>query len=259
MQHSPLAPARVFITGASSGLGRALVAGYLSQGAEVGAFARRTESLAPLPQKYPGRLRLYAGDVRDAQTLQAAAADFRAHGAVDAVIASAGVSCGTLTEHAEDLPVWQQTFDTNVIGVVKTFQPFLADMKARRQGVLAAIASVAGVRGLPGAGAYSASKAAVINYMEALRVELRGSGVTALTVRPGYIRTPMTAVNPYPMPFLLDADDAARRIMAAIRARRTLLTVPWQMSIVCRILGVLPRPIFDRLFERAPRKPRHLL
>lgn len=250
---------RVFITGASSGLGRALVERYLSEHAVVGALARRTDALTDLVERYPAQLTPYAGDVRDTHAMQHAAAQFLANGGVDVVIASAGVSCGTLTEYAEDLPAWQQTFDTNVIGVVKTFQPFLADMKARRHGVLAGIASVAGVRGLPGAGAYSASKAALINYMEALRVELRGSGVTALTVRPGYIRTPMTAVNPYRMPFLLDADDAARRIMSAIRARRTLLTVPWQMSIVCRILSVLPRPIFDRLFERAPRKPRHLL
>lgn len=254
------APLRVFITGASSGLGRALVEQYLSAGAQVGALARRTDALSDLRANYPAQLDLYRADVRDTATVQSAAAQFlQRHDSVDVVIASAGVSCGTLTEYAEDLPVWQQTFDTNVIGVVKTFQPFLTGMKARHAGVLAAIASVAGVRGLPGAGAYSASKAAVINYMEALRVELRGSGVTALTVRPGYIRTPMTAVNPYRMPFLLDADDAARRIIRAVRARRTLLTVPWQMSIVCRILSVLPRPLFDRLFEHAPRKPRQLL
>lgn len=253
-------PVRVFITGASSGLGRALVEQYLSAGASVGALARRTEPLADLLAAYPAQLDVYAADVRDTAAVQAAATQFlRRREAVDVVIASAGVSCGTLTECAEDLPVWQQIFDTNVIGVVRTFQPFLAHMKARRAGVLAAIASVAGVRGLPGAGAYSASKAALINYMEALRVELRGSGVSALTVRPGYIRTPMTAVNPYRMPFLLGAGDAARRIIVGIRRRRTLLTVPWQMSVVCRILSVLPRPLFDRLFERAPRKPRQLL
>lgn len=233
---------------------------YAARGAIVAALARHTDALVSLAANYPDRLHRYDADVRDSVAMQAAAAHFSAaYGTPDIVIASAGVSCGTLTEHAEDLRVFQDIFDVNVVGVVKTFQPFLAAMRERGSGTLVGIASVAGVRGLPGGSAYSASKAALINYLEALRIELRSSGVNVLTVKPGYIKTAMTAVNPYRMPFLMEASDAAARIGGAIERRRNVLTVPWQMSIVCRILGILPRAAFDRLFEHAPRKPRKLI
>jgi short-subunit dehydrogenase len=146
--------------------------------------------------------------------------------------------------------------DTNVQGMVHTFQPFLAAMKTVRRGTLVGIASVAGFRGLPGAGAYSASKSAAITYLESLRVELRGSGIAVVTIGPGYGATPMTARNPYRMPFLLDADRAARLIARAIERRRRFYTLPWQMALVGRVLRVLPRPLYDMLFARAPRKPR---
>src|SRR5262249_32138641 len=154
---------------------------------------------------------IYCGDVRDAQSLRDAAANFVARfGAPDIVIANAGVSVGTSTAHTEDNEVFRAVQDTNVLGLVHTFQPFLAPMLAARHGTLAGIASVAGFRGLPGAGAYSASKAAAIAYLESLRVELVGTGVAVVTICPGYIATPMTEGNPYPMPFLLRADRAAR-------------------------------------------------
>jgi short-subunit dehydrogenase len=131
-------------------------------------------------------------------------------------------------------------------------------MLAERRGILAGIASVAGIRGLPGAGAYSASKAAAIAYLESLRVELRGSGVKVVTVLPGYIETPMTAKNPYPMPFLLPADEAARRIARVIDAGRSYAVVPWQMAVVAKLMRLLPNSIFDVLAARAGRKPRGL-
>jgi len=117
---------------------------------------------------------------------------------------------------------------------------------------------VAGFRGLPGAGAYSASKAAAIRWLEALRVELSASGVAVVTICPGYVDTPMTRVNRYRMPFLLQADEAARRIDRAIRARRRLAVIPWQMALVSGVLRVLPGWLYDRAFARAPRKPRNL-
>jgi len=145
----------------------------------------------------------------------AAAADFMARrGVPDVVIANAGVSVGTLTEEAGDLAAFERVLRTNVLGMVATFQPFVAPLRARGQGRLVGIASVAGIRGLPGAGAYSASKAAAIAYLESLRVELHGSGVRVVTIAPGYIETPMTAVNR-----LSDALHAAgRRGGAALRA-----------------------------------------
>jgi len=131
-------------------------------------------------------------------------------------------------------------------------------MRAAGRGQLVGIASVAGIRGVPGSGAYCASKAAAISYLESLRLELKGSGVSVSTIAPGYVATPMTARNPYPMPFILTAAAAARRIARAIERRPTFAVVPWQMAIVARLLRVLPDPLFDRLFAGAPRKPRGL-
>lgn len=249
---------RVFITGASSGLGAALARHYAAQGAQLGLVARRADRLAAFASDLPG-CAIYPLDVRDHLAMQVAAADFSARfGVPDIVIAAAGISVGTLTEHAEDLAVFQAVMDINVMGMVTTFQAFVAPMRRARSGVLAGIASVAGIRGLPGAAAYSASKAAAIAYLESLRVELIGSGVSVTTISPGYIATPMTAVNPYPMPFMLQADVAAASVAHAIARRRRYVTLPWQMALVAKLLRLLPRPIYDRLFRHAPHKPRNL-
>ena len=253
-----MAALRVFITGASSGLGAALVRHYGKQGAQLGMVARSTDKLAILAAQFPGSA-IYPLDVRDHQAMQTAAADFIAcFGVPDVVIAAAGISVGTLTEYATDLEVFQAVLDINVIGMVATFQPFVAAMRNTRSGVLAGIASVAGIRGLPGGSAYSASKAAAITYLESLRVELHNSGVAVTTISPGYIVTPMTAVNPYRMPFILQADVAATKIARAIAQRRRYVTLPWQMALVAWVLNRLPRTLYDRLFYRAPRKPRNL-
>jgi len=191
--------------------------------------------------------------------MSAAAADFlEMLGTPDIVVANAGISVGNLTEHAEDVPVVIKVFATNVLGMVNTFQPFVDPMRSARAGRLVGIASVSGIRGIPGAGAYCASKSAAITYLESLRVELRGTGVQVITIAPGYIETPMTAVNRYPMPFRLAADEAARRIARAIDSGRSYAVVPWQMAIGARLLRLLPNPVFDRIFARAGRKPRGL-
>lgn len=250
---------RVFITGASSGIGAALARHYAARGAVLGLVARRRDALAALVSSLPGEHAIYVADVADGPALQAAAADFVARfGLPDVVIANAGVSVGTLTEEADDLPAFERVMRTNVLGMVATFQPFAAPMRARGSGRLVGIASVAGIRGLPGAGAYSASKAAAIAYLESLRVELHGSGVRVVTIAPGYIETPMTAVNRYPMPFMLSVDEAARRFVRAIDAGVTYTVIPWQMGVVARLLRLLPNWIFDAAFARAGRKPRGL-
>jgi len=195
--------------------------------------------------------------VREAPALARAAADFgERFGLPDVVIANAGISHGTLTEHVADAVAFREIMDVNVTGMVHTFAPFLPGMRAARHGVLVGIASVAGFRGLPGASAYSASKAAAISYLESLRVELGGSGVAVVTICPGYVATPMTAGNPYRMPFLVDADKAARLIARAIARRRAFYVFPRPMAVVGRVLRVLPRPLYDRAFRHAPRKPR---
>ena len=162
----------VFITGASSGIGAALARHYAAQGATLGLAARRLDALQALAAELEAPCHLYPLDVSAAAALQAAGEDFIARAGVpDIVIANAGVSVGTLTEEADDLPAFRRVFDTNVMGMVQTFQPFVAAMRAVHAGRLVGIASVAGIRGLPGAGAYSASKAAAIAYLESLRPE----------------------------------------------------------------------------------------
>ena len=251
------APTRVFITGASSGIGQALARHYAQRGATLGLVARREGSLEALAANLAAPCALYPLDVRDAAGMRRAAADFVGrHGGVDIVIGNAGVSAGTLTERAEDQSVFQEILDINVVGLFNTFQPFADGMRAAGRGTLAGIASVAGFRGLPGSGAYSASKAAARTCLESLRVELHGTGVRVVTISPGYIRTPMTAHNPYPMPFLMDADDAAHRMAGAIARGVAHTVIPWQMGVVGAVLRALPRPVYDALFARAPRKPR---
>jgi len=248
---------RVIITGATSGIGAALGRRYARQGATLGLIARRKPGLEQLARELPVVSEIYPLDVRDSAAVAAAGHEFVArHGAPDIVIANAGVSVGTLTDHADDTRVFEDVIDINVIGVVNTFQPFLARMREERRGSLVGIASVAGYRGLPGAAAYSASKAAAIAYLESLRVELTGSGVKVITICPGYVATPMTAENPYPMPFLMSADAAAEKIGAIIARGSSYAVIPWQMAIVARCLRVMPNWLYDLLFARAPRKPR---
>jgi short-subunit dehydrogenase len=248
----------VFLTGASSGIGEALARHYVARGARLGLFARRETELARLASALaPADVAVYTGDVRDAAALAKAGADFIARfGVPDIVIANAGVSRGTLTDEPSDLPAFRSVFDTNVLGIVHTFAPFVAAMRRERRGVLAGVASVAGFRGLPGSGAYSASKAAAITYLESLRVELVGSGVSVVTLCPGFVATPMTAHNPYAMPFMLQPDQAARLMARAIAQRRRRYVLPWQMAIVGRALRCMPAFMFDLAFARTKRKPR---
>lgn len=252
--------ARVFITGASSGIGAALAREYAAQGATVGLVARRQALLDELAASLPGVHYTYALDVNDHAALARAADDFIARaGGADIVIANAGVSHGTITEHACDLPVFNTILATNVMATVATFSPFIAHMKERGSDArLVGIASVAGIRGLPGAGAYSASKAAVISYCESLRVELASTNIRVVTIAPGYIATPMTEKNPYPMPFLMPAERFAASAARAIAAGDSYRVIPWQMGVVAKLLRMLPNAVYDRLFRRAPHKPRKL-
>jgi NAD(P)-dependent dehydrogenase (short-subunit alcohol dehydrogenase family) len=199
----------------------------------------------------------YRGDVREPADLARAAADFMSRfGVPDVVIANAGISRGVLTEAPEDLEVFKAIFETNVLGIVHTFAPFIVPMREARQGVLAGVASVAGFRGLPGSGAYCGSKSAAITYLESLRVEMLGTGVSVVTICPGFIETPLTERNPYRMPFLIPADKAAFLMANAIEDERRFYVLPWQMAMLGKLLRCLPRPIYDRIVAKRARKPR---
>ncbi|MBB5205237.1 hypothetical protein HNQ51_002556 [Inhella inkyongensis] len=254
--HSPL----VFITGASSGIGQALALRYYQAGWRLALQARRVAVVAEWAQAHkldPARWAVYAADVVDAEAMQAAAQDcLQRQGLPDTVIASAGVSIGVDTALAEDLPVFKQVLDTNLYGTATSFHPFIAPMCARGSGRLVGVASVAAIRGLAGHGAYCASKAGVVAYCEALRIECKPRGVQVVTLVPGYVDTPLTRVNNYSMPFLMKAEDFAEQSFRMIEAGTSYRVIPWQMGVVAKLMRLLPNALFDKLFSGRGRKPR---
>jgi short-subunit dehydrogenase len=249
-----------YITGASSGIGQALARRFLDAGWRVALVARNEATLRAWVQQQgdaASRCSVYAADVRDLASITAAGrACIQADGLPDAVIANAGISAGVDTAIEHDLTVMRETLETNVLGMAATFQPFVQPMRDRRSGRLVGVASVAGIRGLPGHGAYCASKAGVISYCESLRGECRPFGVRVVTLVPGYIDTPLTQHNPYPMPFLMPSEDFAEQAFRAIVSGRSYRVIPWQMGVVAKLLRVLPNALFDRLLEGRARKPR---
>ncbi|MBS0307042.1 MAG: SDR family oxidoreductase [Proteobacteria bacterium] len=249
-----------FVTGASSGIGQALAARYAQAGWRLALVARRQDEMSAWARAQglaAERAVSYGADVAQPDAVIAAAGRcLAAQGVPDVVIAAAGISIGMDTAVREDLEVMRETFAINNLGMAATFHPFVAPMRARGSGTLVGVASVAAIRGLPGHGAYCASKAGVVAYCESLRGELRGSGVAVLTLVPGYVATPLTARNPYGMPFLLSAAQFADRAYSAIARQRSYVVIPWQMGVAAKLLRLLPNPLFDRLLAGRARKPR---
>jgi short-subunit dehydrogenase len=250
----------VFITGASSGLGQALAARYYAAGWRLALVARRTEATQAWVRSQAfsnERVAVYAADVRQVDSIVAAGrACMDQQGLPDVVIANAGISIGVDLSDAADLQVMREIFETNNIGLAATFHPFITPMCERRRGTLVGIASVAGIRGLPGHAAYTASKAGVINMCESLRIELKADGVQVVTIAPGYIDTPMTRENPFSMPFLISADVFAERAFKAIEHGVSYRVIPWQMGVVAKLLRIMPNAWLDYLAARRGRKPR---
>ena len=250
----------VFITGASSGIGQALAQRYHRAGYRLALVARRTSEVktwASAQGISADSYEIYSADVVVVDSIVAAGHDCIARqGVPDVVIANAGISVGVDTAVRDDIDVIARTFATNNIGVAATFHPFVEAMVQRGSGTLVGIGSVAGIRGLPGHGAYCASKAAVISYCESLRGEMRPHGVRVVTISPGYIDTPLTRQNRYGMPFLMQADDFADRAYRAIAAGTSYRVIPWQMGVVAKLLRLLPNALFDKLLAGRPRKRR---
>jgi short-subunit dehydrogenase len=250
----------VFITGASSGIGQALAARYAKAGWRLALVARRVDEVQAWVTAQglaADRVGIYRADVADVGSIVAAAeACMQSQGLPDVVIANAGISVGMDSAEREDLDVMRDTFATNNLGLAATFHPFLRAMRQRGAGTLVGVASVAAIRGLPGHGAYCASKAAVVAYCESLRGECRRQGVKVVTLVPGYIATPLTAKNPYSMPFLMPAAAFADRAFQAVQAGDSYRVIPWQMGIVAKLLRVLPNGLYDKLMDGRGRKPR---
>jgi short-subunit dehydrogenase len=250
----------VFITGASSGIGQALAVRFYRAGYRLALVARRGAELQDWLHTQgmdAARVQVHAADVRDVAAITAAGrACIAAQGLPDVVIANAGISIGMDTAELDDLAVMRATYETNNLGMASTFQPFVRAMCERGSGRLVGVASVAGIRGLPGHGAYCSSKAATISYCESLRGECRPFGVKVVTLVPGYIDTPLTRGNRYGMPFLMQPEDFAERALRAVERGMSWCVIPWQMSIVARLLRALPNVLFDRVLAGRPRKRR---
>ncbi len=250
----------IFITGASSGLGQALAMRYYQAGFNLALVARRTQEIQQWAEQQglqQGRYQVYEADVAVVESIvQAGHLCLQQQGVPDVVFASAGVSIGMDSAVRSDLEVMARTFAINNTGLAATFHPFMDGMIKRGSGALVGVASVAGIRGLPGHGAYCASKAGVINYCESLRGELRASGVKVITITPGYIDTPLTKKNRYKMPFLMAPEAFANKAFDTIQAGVSYRVIPWQMGWVARLLRLLPNGLFDKLFAGRPRKHR---
>jgi short-subunit dehydrogenase len=248
---------RVFLTGASSGIGAALARRYAVPGATIGLVARRAELLSTLAGELRSRgatAHVLPGDVSDTEGMGAAALAFLdAAGGVDLVVANAGVGIPSALDQGDAKSV-ARLMQINVIGVTNTIIPFIPAVIAQKSGVLVAVSSMAGHRGLPGRVAYSSSKAAVITFMDGLRMELHGTGAHAMTICPGFVKTPMTDVLDHKMPFLVDVEKAVDWMIEAIDRHDRTFTFPWQMRMLRHVMVNAPEWLLRRAAPAARRK-----
>ncbi|MFN4120158.1 SDR family oxidoreductase [Acidovorax sp.] len=247
----------VVLTGACGGLGQAIARLLIRQGAHVALVGLQRPVLQELAALAPERCAIYTPDVADSAAMQALATDWMQRcGPPDLVIANAGVAGGFDTAEADDLAVMRRMLEINLLGVATTFQPFVTAMRTRQRGALVGVASIAGWRGMPGNGAYCASKGGLIRYLESLRAELRPAGVLVSTVSPGYLRTALTAGNRFAMPGLMEPEAAAQALLAGVARGRTHIVLPARIGWLARFLNLLPDALHDRLLLGQPRKPR---
>jgi short-subunit dehydrogenase len=250
---------RALVTGATSGIGRALSLWLAARGVAVTAAGRRVERLAELAAEAAARgggaIEPLALDVTDTAAVRERVREIDdRHGDLDLVVANAGAG-QLISARRFDWDACEHILRVNVLGAAATVTAALPGMLARGRGHLVAIASIAAVRGLPKNAAYGASKAFLRSFMESLRIDLSTTPVKTTCVFPGFVKSEMTAANDFPMPFLLDTDEAAARIGRAILAKRAEIWFPWQMALATRALGLLPGSLWVRLMRKtAPRR-----
>lgn len=235
------------VTGASSGIGWALAKALAAEGCKVGLVARREEPLRQLAAEIGSAAGVAVADVGNFESVSAAVAAIRAElGPIDLAFANAGVGKPTLLDPVNVADV-EAMFRVNVMGMVHTFAAVLPDMLTRKSGRLVAVSSLAGYRGLPGESAYCASKAAVNSYMDGLRIHLRGTGIFATTICPGFVHTPMTAMNTFHMPGVMSAEAAASHIVRAVRKGKKVFNFPWRVSLMTKLSRWLPDSLMNRV------------
>jgi short-subunit dehydrogenase len=250
------APTSILITGASSGIGAALAMEFAGPGVRLALTGRdeaRLDAVAEACRAAGAESRVAALDVCARAPLAAWIAEVDRDAPLDLAIANAGVSAGTGGDGETEAQL-RRIVATNLDGVINTLLPVLDRMRPRRRGQVAIMSSLAGFRGFPGAPAYCASKAAVRIWGEALRGELHGAGIGVSVICPGYVRSPMTAVNEFPMPLLMDAERAARIIRRGLARNRPRIAFPWRLYAAVWLISALPPRLTDPLLRRLPKK-----
>lgn len=244
-----IAGTRFWITGGSGGIGAELAEELQRRGARIAISARRREALEEVSR---GRMHVEPVDITDRAAVQAAVDSVRsALGRIDVAVLNAGAWQQVSIERF-DAESFRATFDTNVMGTVHCIEALLPTMLADRGGVICGMASVAGYRGLPGSEAYGASKAALLNLFESMRGSLGPRGVRVQTISPGFVRTGLTARNKFPMPFIIDADKAARMIADGLAAEKTEIVFPLPMMVMMKAARLVPNALWPKLFARTP-------
>jgi NAD(P)-dependent dehydrogenase (short-subunit alcohol dehydrogenase family) len=244
---------RVWITGASKGIGRALAVELAARGCRVAASARDLELLEQLASDHPAVVPVVA-DVTDREAMLAAAARVEQElGAIDVVVLNAGY-WRQMDVAAWDSDAFRRHLDTNLMGMAHGVEAVLPGMRRRRRGLIVGVASLAGVRGFPRSEAYGATKAAQINLLESLRLDLQPLGIRVQTVCPGFVRTELTAANAFKMPFMLEPDDAARRIARGIERGSAEIAFPLPMAIGMRLARAVPAGAYAAAWRHRARK-----
>ena len=239
----------VWITGASTGIGRELALRLAQRGCRVAISARSRSKLDELARLDP-RLSPYPLDVTDRSAVaKTHAAIIAQHGSIDLAILNAGI-WDPISSTDYDAARAAASMAVNYGGIANALEPLVRDMVPRRAGHLALVASVAGYRGLPKGAVYAPTKAAVISLAEVLRLELERHGIAVSVVNPGFVDTPMTEVNAFPMPFLVTPGEAAAKILSGLERRRFEVTFPWQLVSALKLLRVLPYPLYRAIARR---------
>lgn len=243
----------VWITGASSGLGEHAARILASQGCHVSITARSEDKLQAIASA-SDQISAHPGDVTDNEAMLALVDDIEAaHGPIDLAVFCAGAWFpGKIT----DLQVenFEKTVDVNLLGVVRCLDAVLKKMLPRGRGHIAWVSSVAGYGGLPNAAAYGATKAALINMAESARPELERNGLKLSLINPGFVKTPMTEENDFPMPFIMEVEDAAEKMVQGLKAEKFEITFPWQLVRILKFLNVLPYSLYFLITRRLTRR-----